>query len=338
MERKKLKSILPPLAFGGRSAQIDDSTSDMYERIRPLMPGLQEYESIDEEGFFQHQSSFLNVNGLKIVATSSTPVRAKFNKNESTTLIIPFSGNGDILVEDRVFPWQAGVNAVLLPKCMGSSESSLRSLLVLDIDPIKLELTSSSMLGIDPNLNSPLNLSGPQSLKLKVGRLSFETIFRQIANLLDQFLLQPELVNKSMLDENIYRNIAVMMQPELFLDKLSSTPNKKYARRLLDRVCDYIQTHLSEPISITTLERVSSTSARNLHYEFLKRYNTTPMRWVRTERLAMAHGLLSSATHDTTVTSIAYSCGFNKPASFAHFYFKQYGELPSSALARALAR
>ena len=337
MESKKLKNVLPPLAFGGRIAKIDVSTSEMYERILPFWPGMQEYESIEDQGFFQHQSAFLNVNGLKIAATSSTPVRAKFDQNENTKLIIPFSGSGNLLIEGRVFPWKSGLNGVLLPKCMGSSESSMRSLLLLDIDPVKLMLTSSAMLGTDPT-HLHINFNEPQNLKLQAGRLSFETIFRQIANLLDQFVLQPELLNKTVLDENIYRTLAVMLQPELFLDKASSTPNSKYARRLLDRVCDYIQTHLKEPISITVLERVSNTSARNLHYEFLKRYNTTPMRWVRTARLAMAHDLVSSASQGTTVTSIAFACGFSKPSAFAHFYNKQYGELPSTALARALAR
>jgi AraC-like DNA-binding protein len=338
MQRKKIKSLLPPLAFGGRSAKIDDSTDEMYERILPVVPGLKEYISINHEGPFQHQSSFLNINGLKVVATASTPVKEKLNMNESTTLVIPFSGHGELLIESRALPWRAGVNALLLPKCMGTGESSLRSLLILDIDTQKLELTSSTMLGIDPDIRRMLDLNGPQTLKLHIGRLSFETVFRQLANLLDQFSLQPELVNRSMLDENFYRNLAVMLQPELFLDKASSTPNKNYGRRLLDRVCDYIQTHLAQPISITALERVSNMSARNLHYGFLKRYNTTPMRWVRTERLAMAHGQLTSASPGTTVTSVALSCGFTKPAVFADYYYKQYGELPSSTLARALSR
>jgi AraC-like DNA-binding protein len=338
MQRKKLKNLLPPLAFGGRSAKIDDSTIEMLNRILPIVPGLKEYESIAKQGAFQHQSSFLNVNGMKMVATASTPIREKLDKNESTTLIIPFSGQGELLIEGRTHCWEAGVNAVLLPKCMGNGESSLRSLLIIDIDPQKLDLISSGMLGIESNSRYTPDLIGPKTLKLQLGRLSFESIFRQLANLLDQFSLQPELLNRTELDENIYRNLAVMLQPELFLDKASLTPNRKYGRRLLDRVCDYIQSHLGQPISITTLERVSNMSARNLHYGFLKRYNTTPMRWVRAERLAMAHGHLISATPGDTVTSIALACGFSKPAAFADYYQKQYGELPSITLARALAR
>jgi len=338
IQRKKSKNLLPPLAFGGRSAKIDDSTIEMLNHIRPIVPGLKEYESIANHGSFQHQSSFLNVNGMKMVATASTPIREKLDKNESTTLIMPFSGKGELLIDGRPISWEAGVNALLLPKCKGNGESSLRSLLVIDIDPQKLDLISSSMLGIEPDSRNIPGLIGPQNLKLQLGRLSFESIFRQLANLLDQFSLQPELLNRTELDENIYRNLAIMLQPELFLDESSLTPNRKYGRRLLDRVCEYIQTHLGQPISITTLERVSNMSARNLHYGFLKRYNTTPMRWVRAERLAMARNHLTSATPGETVTSIALACGFSKPAAFADYYQKQYGELPSVTLARAISR
>ena len=338
MQRKKLARQLPPLVFGGRSAKIDDSVNEMRDRLQSVVSGLREYESIADHGMFQHQSSLLNVNGMKIAATASTPVRVKVNENKDTTLLIPFSGQGNLIIDGRMLHWQAGVNVVLLPNCMGSGESSLRSVLMIDVDPQKLDVISSSMLGIEPNTKNTLDFSGPQKLSLQVGRLSFETIFRQLANLLDQFALQPELLNQTAIDDNIYRNLAVMLQPDLYLDDASKTPNRKYARRLLDRVCDYVQAHLSQPISLTALERVSNMSARNLHYAFLKRYNTTPMRWVRAERLTMAHNQLTSAPPGTTVTAVALSCGFSKPATFAEYYQKHFGELPSITLARALSR
>ena len=338
MHRKKLTGLLPPLVFGGRSAKIDDSVNEMRDRLQTVVTGLQEYESIADHGMFQHQSCLLNVNGMKMAATASTPVKVKVNQNEDTTLMIPFYGQGNLIIDGRMIHWQAGVNAVILPNCAGSGESSLRSTLMIDINPKRLEVITRSMLGINQSSSKLYDLNAPRKLNLQVGRLSFETVFRQLANLLDQFALQPELLNQTAIDDNFYRNLAVMLQPELFLDELSATPSRKYARRLLDRVCDYVQAHLNQPISLTALERVSNMSARNLHYAFLKRYNTTPMRWVRAERLTMAHNHLTSASPGATVTAIALSCGFTKPAAFAGYYQQHFGELPSTTLARALAR
>jgi AraC-like DNA-binding protein len=338
MHRKKLSCLLPPLVFGGRSAKIDDSVNEMEDRLHEVISGLKECESIADHGVFQHQSCLLNVNGMKMVATASTPVRFKINPNEDTTLMIPFYGQGNFIIDGRLIHWQSGVNALLLPNSTGSGESALQSVLMLNINPQKLESIARSMLGMNQHSQNILDLHAPRKLSLQVGRLSFETVFRQLANLLDQFSLQPELLNQTAIDDNFYRNLIVMLQPELFLDELSSTPSRKYARRLLDRVCDYVQAHLNQPITLSALERVSNMSARNLHYAFLKRYNTTPMRWVRTERLMMANNHLTSAPPGTTVTAIALSCGFTKPAAFAAYYQQHFGELPSTTLARALAR
>ena len=338
MQRGKIVTSLPPLAFGGRSAKIDDSTSEAQNKLKYVVSGLEECQSIADHGTFQHQSSALNVNGMKMVSTSSTPLRVKVSKNNDITLLIPFSGHGNLIIDGRIFHYQAGVNALLLPRCSGSSESTLRSVLMIDIDPKKLEAVARKMLGINNDQHYHLNLDAPQKLNLQLGRLSFDVVFRQLANLLDQFSLQPELLNQTGIDGNIYRNLALMLQPELFLDVQASVPNRKYARRLLDRVCDYVKAHLNQTITITSLERVSNMSTRNLHYAFLKHYNTTPMRWVRRERLLLAQSQLISAIPGTTVTSIALSCGFSKPAAFANYYFELFGELPSVTLSKALKR
>ena len=209
---------------------------------------------------------------------------------------------------------------------------------MVDLDPIRLEMVARTMLGEGSNSLSPMHLDIPREIDLQVGRISFESVFRQLANLLDQFSLQPELLNRSGIDDAFYRNIAMLLQPNLFLDASTSTPNRKYARRLLDRACQYIQAHLHQPINLTDLERVSCMSRRKLHYAFLKRYNCTPMQWVRAERLTLVHNQLNRGIPGDKVTTIALDCGFNKPTAFANYYYKRFGELPSATLARSLAR
>jgi transcriptional regulator GlxA family with amidase domain len=168
--------------------------------------------------------------------------------------------------------------------------------------------------------------------------MSLDTIFRQLANLLDEFSLQPELIELSGIDEVFYRNIAMMCQPTLFLDASTSSPNRKYARRLLDRTCQYVSAHLIEVITLKDLDLVACMSRRKLHYEFLKRYNCTPMQWIRSERLLLAHSQLIKGVANDTVTNIAIACGFSKTDSFSGYYLKYFGELPSATLRRAKTR
>ena len=332
------KSHLSALAFGDRSTHIDESVYDMRERLKFIVTGLIEYESLIDDKLFRHHSSLLTINGMKIAATASTPIRSKVGKTNKTTLIIPLSGHGSLIADGRTLQWHASSKAVFLPRCGGSSESTNRSVLMVDLDPIRLETVARTMLGLGPDSPSLMNLDTPREIDMQVGRVSFETVFRQLANLLDQFSLQPELLNQSGIDDAFYRNIAMMLQPSLFLDASTSSSNRKYARRLLDRVCQYIQAHINQPINLTDLERISCMSRRKLHYAFLKRHNCTPMQWVRAERLTLIHNQLNRGIPGDKVTTIALDCGFNKPTAFAAYYNKRFGELPSATLARAQAR
>jgi AraC-like DNA-binding protein len=335
---QNLHSHLASLAFGERSAQIDYSVYDMRERLNFVVTGLIEYESLIDDNLFRHHSSMLTINEMKIAATASTPIRSTVGQTNKSTLIVPFSGRGDLIANGNKLQWQSSKSAVFLPNCGGSSQSTTRSILMIDLDPIKLESIAVNMLGISPRSTPLLNLELPREINLQVGRISFVAIFREIANLLDQYSLQPELLNQSGMEDSLYRNIAIMFEPKLFLDASTSSPSRAYARRLLDRVCQYIQANLREPINLTDLERVSCMSRRKLHYSFLRRYNCTPMQWVRTERLTLIHSKLNRAIPGDTTSKIALEYGFTKPTTFANYYLKRFGELPSATIARALAR
>lgn len=337
-QTKRSKIIIPALAFGNKSAKIDHSVIDMAEKMKFIIAGLKEYESLIDEELFRHQSSCITINDLKIAATSSTPIRSQVVKTNKSTLIIPLSGHGKIVANGHQLAWHGGSKAVLLSNCEGGSESTSRSVLMVDLDLNRLENTTRSMLGLDLHSKIPGDIHIPREVDLKVGRVSFDLVFRQLASLIDQFCLQGELVNQSGVDDSFYRTISMMLQPALFLDSASSDPNRKYDRRLLDRVCQYIQSHLSYPITLSDLEKAGCMSRRKLHYAFLKRYNCTPIEWVRMERLTLAHEKINKASQGTKLTDIALACGFNKPATFSHYYHLRFGEQPSATLARALAR
>jgi AraC-like DNA-binding protein len=335
---KSFTHSLPVLVFGNRSASLDSSVGDMCESLKSVLPGMQECASLIDHKAFRHSSALLTINGMSVLASASTPTRIKVGATQGVTLMIPFSGHGDLTVDERTLHWQAGSKAVLLPNCGYIDEGSARSVLMINIDPQRLEMITRSMLGLASDAPLSIELQTPRELSIQLGRVFLETVFRQLANLLDELSLQPELINRSGLDEVFYRNIAMMLQPTLFLDASTSSPNRKYARRLLDRSCQYVQAHLSEAISLADLERVGCMSRRKLHYAFLKRYNYTPMQWIRAERLVQANSQLTKAIPGDTVTNIALSCGFSKPSTFASYYFKHFGELPSATLSRALAR
>ena len=166
------KSHLSALAFGDRSTHIDESVYDMRERLKFIVTGLIEYESLIDDKLFRHHSSLLTINGMKIAATASTPIRSKVGKTNKTTLILPLSGQGDLIANGRTLQWRASSKAVFLPNCGGSSESTNRSVLMVDLDPIRLEKVAHTMLGVSPDSISLMNLDIPREIDLQVGRVS----------------------------------------------------------------------------------------------------------------------------------------------------------------------
>jgi len=59
------------------------------------------------------------------------------------------------------------------------------------------------------------------------------------------------------------------------------------------------------------------------------------MTFVRQVRLRHAQEMLMRASPETTVTSVAYACGFSNLGHFAKYYHAAFGEHPSATLKTA---
>lgn len=330
-----LKSaLLPRLPFGEHSARIDTSVNEMGERLAQLGTGHCDYDLLDNTSPFLARSSLVNINGLKIGSITSKSAVVKVNQPSVNMLMIPFAGQATYYSDLQTINIQAGLSAVYLAKAKIQMEGLTRSVLMAEIDTNRLEKTARSMLGLEPNAPLALDLERPQSLQLQYGGVSLHTIYESMANMIDGLMPQPDLLNQSQVDDNFYRTTAMLMLPHLFLLQNPSI-DKKRSERLLERACQYIDAHQDRVITMSELEHVSGMSARNLQLEFRKRYQCTPMQWIRQQRLSTARERLLRAVAGTTVTAVAFMCGFNKPSEFTHQYKLRFGELPSATLIRS---
>ena len=97
----------------------------------------------------------------------------------------------------------------------------------------------------------------------------------------------------------------------------------------------FLKKNAREDIAMDEIIKVSGLAKTSLYTEFHKYYSTTPMVFLRRERLRLAHDTLTSANPDTTtVTRVALECGFTHFSRFAYYYKQQFGELPSETLQR----
>ena len=264
MVTRKTPTALPPLLFGGRAAQLSDRLDYLCEQLKLSAPSIEDCSLPTGHNAVSHSSAFVDVNGLKLTALSCSPVRLQASAKADNLLLVPLVGNGAIRVKNQTLRWKAGASAVWLPRCAFVDEGVLRSMLVLNIDTNRIERVARTMLGLTPDASLEQELQTPREVLMQVGRVSFETIFRQFASVVDQFVLQPELLRYSGIDDNFYRNVAMMLHPALFLDMDEASPGAAYARRRLDRVCQYILANLGQPLNLTDLERVGFMSRRNL--------------------------------------------------------------------------
>jgi AraC-like DNA-binding protein len=98
---------------------------------------------------------------------------------------------------------------------------------------------------------------------------------------------------------------------------------------------EYIEANWSRPITIETLVEVTGVSARALFRSFKERRGYTPMAFAKITRLRRARDMLASGNPDTSVTAVAYACGFATMGHFAKEYRQTFGELPSRTIARS---
>ncbi|HEX7487887.1 MAG TPA: helix-turn-helix domain-containing protein [Anaeromyxobacteraceae bacterium] len=100
------------------------------------------------------------------------------------------------------------------------------------------------------------------------------------------------------------------------------------------RVLEWLRAHADRPVRLETLARVAGVPTRTLETHFMRFLGTTPLEWVRQERLAHARRALLASEGRASVSEIAVSCGFTQLGRFAAQYAGRFGELPSETLRR----
>ncbi|WP_098955965.1 AraC family transcriptional regulator [Pseudonocardia sp. N23] len=116
-------------------------------------------------------------------------------------------------------------------------------------------------------------------------------------------------------------------------DAVRSSPTVR--PRTIELALAYLNEHAGDPIGIADVAGHSCVSVRTLQEGFARYVGQSPMQYLRSVRLHLAHeALLAANPYDTTVASIAHSWGFNHLGRFAAIHEAEFGEPPSQTLHR----
>ncbi|MBN2051645.1 MAG: AraC family transcriptional regulator [Spirochaetales bacterium] len=107
------------------------------------------------------------------------------------------------------------------------------------------------------------------------------------------------------------------------MDKRREETLREYRGRI-NRVMDYIDANLSEPLTLEELASVASFSKYHFHRVFFTETGETLFQFIQRLRLEKAAQLLK-AQINRSVTDIAYDVGFSGPDTFARAFKGSYG-------------
>jgi len=319
-----------PLPFGNAGAVVQTDIRKFSDNMSKVVTSLNVYESALPNHRFASKSHVLHINGLKIAAGANSPVVVDVGHTDDVTLMIPFAGTNYSTFGKNKLIWNPKMGACFLPSMGRGGSSEDRAVVTLTIDPIKLQATMRTMLGNFDEREVWANLLNPRVVSLEVGGVKFLNVFGELCKLIDAAHLNPDLLSLQGMDDMFYRNMALMMQPELFYAAVNNRIGK--SKSAVDTVCDYVLANLHSRLTLTDLEKISGLSQRSLHTAFANKFQMSPMQWVKERRLMAANTALLNASPNTTVTQIALDLGFASLGAFAVDYRKRFGESPSATL------
>ena len=117
------------------------------------------------------------------------------------------------------------------------------------------------------------------------------------------------------------------------------SPNQRNQIKHVRVARDYIESHLEQPLGITTLCKIAGVSPRTLAYAFRNVLDTTPKKFVQACRLrAVRRALQNQTSEQTTVADLITQFGFNHAGNFSADYQTHFGEYPSATLFHAKNR
>jgi AraC-like DNA-binding protein len=100
------------------------------------------------------------------------------------------------------------------------------------------------------------------------------------------------------------------------------------------RAEEFIEANWQRPLTLRMIAEATGVSARSLFKAFREARGCSPTEYVKRVRLKRARQMLTSPTQRTSVTAVAFACGFDNPGHFAGNYRLAFGELPSQTLTK----
>ena len=224
-------------------------------------------------------------------------------------------------------------DVLLLPKGSGERLYSCRDSLSdvsLFIDPLAIRRVTAAMAGEGPE--SSTKAEQPWLFPMvKLEPSQAFSLFSLLHTIDTSALVDPELPMCLGLEDVILRQVACWLQPELLAAPLGQACPvvDRRSRAVFDELLDYIRAHLDQPLRLSDLEARSFYSRRALQYAFRDKLNTSPVQWIREQRLSRAMEHLQQEGPAASIQAVALACGYRQTSQFSTDFKRRFGLSPS---------
>lgn len=329
---------IPQLVFGDHHAEKFNNAADFGATFDRHSPRLRSISGLGPQGEFKSKFTSVVINQTKMMAFSHSSVYFEKTEEQDCEIWIPLMGEHQHNNHHGSFRLAEGENILFDQSHDKSVKSTKGSSVVVNIDLPRLNDTINAMNGTPPDTDHHLGDDGSTVLPLFMCGISFNQIFLNIFNQIDQLNGQPNALSISGIDEIVYRTLVLMMNKNLLEDHHINDRKDYGVRTEIRRLCDYLKAHLEDQINLTTMEKISGLSSRSLQYGFRKYFGCRPCEWLRNERLNLAKIKLASSNDNMNITTLVYDLGFPSASLFSKYYKEKFGEKPSETLAKKKQR
>ena len=269
-----------------------------------------------------------------VYGNSSTGASAEYPEADRFRLLTAVSGKGHAAIGKNAVALDAAQSCIVSPgqRVVLTAEAS-HDWFNLRVDPGAFERKLAYLLGARP--------SGRLEFAPAVDRNSprFRQLWRLIRFLSEQLDTTSEPLPPLVLRELEQAVLVAFLcvNPHTFSHLLEREANETVPSHVR-RTEEFIEANWDQAIRIEDLVEATGVGARAIFKAFQRTRGYSPMAFARSTRLKQARKILSLGSPKTSVTSVAFICGFGNLGHFARDYRQAFGELPSATLARATRR
>ncbi len=296
-----------------------NSNLDKYQFFKVLQtiwPNIYEVDYQNSKNFSQQTAAYKFGNDVAIMFGSHSSSLISKSEDNLCSIVFPIKGRHTLIESENNFETNSENNEgfYLCGADVRSLTSNIEALAV-GFNPSKLEQMMKHF-ACNKNIKLPqyskrINFNSPQIADLK------KTFFQSI-NAAGSFGAFDHVTA-----DMILRHCALILLSSMN-EKIKVTAFVNNSQ-IIDKLCSKLYSNISEPYTLTFMERFSGLSGRVLQKEFNKRYGMSPFAWLNHQRLNRAKEILINPNNKKTVSEVSRDCGFTHLGRFSVNFRNKFG-------------